>query len=339
MPKRQLSRHGHIRLCFAVLWAIGWTVVQLSSRTNDETALLLLHARPPSDAANRHLRHSADAAGSLPARVHHRQRALPSIVGGCTEPNVIALTFDDGPTHPVTDGLLEILAAEDIRATFFQIGFGPTCLYDPTTAEVLKRMLLAGHQLGSHTWTHANLQEIDYKTVMHEMSAMDAAHITMLGASPRFFRPPWGGLQNPHFNLTQALSANYAITLWDTDSEDWNSNVTLTLEKYDEAFSKRPVNGSILALHHDSFETTLIAIPMIIAEAKRQGLRFVTVGECIGLPDPSDWYTFSNPHAPAYDDETGEWTFPHIMEHNAAGEVIPRPISGSLGEVQSKCVK
>src|SRR3712207_9496432 len=39
-----------------------------------------------------------------------------------TQERVVALTFDDGPCHPYTEQLLEILDREGVRATFFQIG-------------------------------------------------------------------------------------------------------------------------------------------------------------------------------------------------------------------------
>ena len=87
-------------------------------------------------------------------------RQLPRVVAQCTVPGTVALTFDDGPNHPITTQLLDILDAAGAKATFFVVGHGSTCAYDFDTAGVLHRMLRSGHQVGSHTYTHSNLQEL-----------------------------------------------------------------------------------------------------------------------------------------------------------------------------------
>src|SRR6478735_8364669 len=65
--------------------------------------------------------------------------------------NEVLLTFDDGP-WPTTPLVLKALAEECVRATFFSIGKHAT--YYP---EILKQVVEAGHTVGSHTWSHADL--------------------------------------------------------------------------------------------------------------------------------------------------------------------------------------
>src|SRR3954452_3897032 len=68
-----------------------------------------------------------------------------------TTQRTIALTFDDGPCHPYTEQLLEILDREGIRATFFMAG--ANVQREPTLAvEVATR-----HAVGNHTYTHPHL--------------------------------------------------------------------------------------------------------------------------------------------------------------------------------------
>ena len=65
--------------------------------------------------------------------------------------NEVVLTFDDGP-WPTTPAVLKALADQCVRATFFPIGKHAT--YYP---EIIKQIHAEGHTIGSHTWSHKNL--------------------------------------------------------------------------------------------------------------------------------------------------------------------------------------
>ena len=68
-----------------------------------------------------------------------------------TQERVFTLTFDDGPCHPNTEQLLEVLDREGVRATFFQIG--NSVRREPKlTAEVASR-----HVVANHTYDHPHL--------------------------------------------------------------------------------------------------------------------------------------------------------------------------------------
>ena len=62
------------------------------------------------------------------------------------------LTFDDGPWPSNTRAVLDALAQHCTKATFFPIG--KHALWHP---EILKEVAAAGHTIGGHTWSHANL--------------------------------------------------------------------------------------------------------------------------------------------------------------------------------------
>src|SRR5579871_3789925 len=67
----------------------------------------------------------------------------------------VVLTFDDGPWLNHTPAVLKALADQCVRATFFPIGLHST--YYP---EILKQVAAAGHTIGSHTWSHQDLQKL-----------------------------------------------------------------------------------------------------------------------------------------------------------------------------------
>jgi peptidoglycan/xylan/chitin deacetylase (PgdA/CDA1 family) len=64
----------------------------------------------------------------------------------------VVLTFDDGPWPVNTPAVLKALADECTTGIFFAIGKHAT--YHP---EILRQVAAAGHTVGSHTWSHVNL--------------------------------------------------------------------------------------------------------------------------------------------------------------------------------------
>jgi peptidoglycan/xylan/chitin deacetylase (PgdA/CDA1 family) len=78
---------------------------------------------------------------------------------------VVALTFDDGPS-PWTEPIAEQLERHGGRGTFFAMGEE----VDPDEGRrIVRRLLAAGHEVGNHTWTHADLEQIDEETIGSEM--------------------------------------------------------------------------------------------------------------------------------------------------------------------------
>ena len=113
----------------------------------------------------------------------------------CTEPGKIALTFDDGPWR-YTSELLDLLDKnEDVKATFFVVGNNAEHgrIDDPKTKypKILRRMHDAGHQIGSHTWTHADLQKLDTAGRREEILKNEEAFANILGFFPTYLRPPY----------------------------------------------------------------------------------------------------------------------------------------------------
>src|ERR1700752_5238659 len=103
----------------------------------------------------------------------------------------VVLTFDDGPWPPTTPKVLETLASECVRATFFLIG-KPASEHP----DLVKRIAAEGHNIGSHTWMHRSLRQIDPREATEEIDrGIEAVEIALHGvetttASTPFFRFP-----------------------------------------------------------------------------------------------------------------------------------------------------
>ena len=65
------------------------------------------------------------------------------------EDHEVVLTFDDGPLPPRTNHVLDTLASECVKATFFLVGKMAT-----TYPDVVHKIVAAGHTIGTHSQTH-----------------------------------------------------------------------------------------------------------------------------------------------------------------------------------------
>src|SRR5678810_671717 len=99
----------------------------------------------------------------------------------------IAMTFDDGPSATLTPKLLDILAAHNIKATFFVLG--EMVAEHP---EILARAAREGHEIASHSWSHPNLAKMSQEGVRSQLQRTDDEIKTAAGKRPTLFRPPYG---------------------------------------------------------------------------------------------------------------------------------------------------
>ncbi|HEY8336405.1 MAG TPA: polysaccharide deacetylase family protein [Tardiphaga sp.] len=181
----------------------------------------------------------------------------------------VVLTFDDGPWQTTTPAVLKALADECTKGVFFPIGKHAT--YYP---DVLKAVAAAGHTVGSHTWSHANLngKKLTEQQQKDEIEKGLSAVKWALGASPApFFRFP--ALQHPPAMVTYLGSRNIAIFSCDIDSFDFKtrksdqviSNVMTKLDKM----------GKGIILMHDFQKHTAEALPTLLRRLKAGGYKVV----------------------------------------------------------------
>lgn len=178
---------------------------------------------------------------------------------------LVALTFDDGPSRTETTRLLRILAERNVKATFFVVGNNAQ-----RAPEILQQAKAAGHEVGSHTMTHANLNRSSVEAIRWEVAAMDQLFLNTLGEKSHLTRPPYG-------NMNATVKANVAqpLILWTVDPEDWKVRNTATVRQRAVAGA---FDGAII-LFHDIYATTVDAIPGVIDDLRARGYEFMTVSE------------------------------------------------------------
>ncbi|SDO35761.1 Peptidoglycan/xylan/chitin deacetylase, PgdA/CDA1 family [Nakamurella panacisegetis] len=194
---------------------------------------------------------------------------------------VIALTFDDGPNEPFTSQIADFLHEQDITATFFQVG---RCV--ERHPGVTARMIDQGHVIGNHSWSHQMTRCIRPGAQRVETARTQALLTEAIGRVPMLYRPPWL-LRTP--TLPRVLRGEGLQPISGVFCHAFEVFQPSARRIARRALAKaRP--GAIL-IFHDGFDgrggdrtNTVGAVKIVVRELRRQGYRFATVDELLGVP-------------------------------------------------------
>jgi len=181
----------------------------------------------------------------------------------------VVLTFDDGPWPVNTPAVLKALADECTTGIFFAIGKHAT--YHP---EILRQVAAAGHTVGSHTWSHVNLnsKKMTEQQAKDEIEKGLSAVRFALGAPPAsFFRFPQ--LQHPPAMVSYLGTRNVAMFSCDVDSFDFKAKNAEQI--VDTVMTKLDKKGKGIILMHDFQKHTGEALPALLARLKAGGYKVV----------------------------------------------------------------
>lgn len=171
---------------------------------------------------------------------------------------VVFLTFDDGPHPDITPFVLDELAKNHHKATFFCVGENLQ-----RYPEIAERILREGHAIGNHTMRHnkgIETADEDYLESVTEFQRIYAA---------RLFRPPYGKLKRSQAKL---LKDSFRIVMWSFLTYDYDRSVRVEtiLQK---AGSLKP--GDIVVLHDNPKITDRqkILLPELLKLLEKKKLR------------------------------------------------------------------
>jgi peptidoglycan/xylan/chitin deacetylase (PgdA/CDA1 family) len=201
-----------------------------------------------------------------------------------SDPQQMALTFDDGPNDPHTFHLLEALAKYNAKASFFMIG-----KYVRQRPEIARAIHDAGHLIGNHTYTHPNLIFVPAPKVKQELEDCGKALEDAVGEHQPWFRPPFGG-RLPHV-LRTSRSLGLTPVMWSITCYDWSAKSAETICGHalrQIAHRVRP-QGEVVLLHdggHLNFGTdrshTVEATRWLLQKYSGEGKKFVSIAELTG---------------------------------------------------------
>jgi len=182
----------------------------------------------------------------------------------------VVLTFDDGPWPWNTEHVLQALADQCTKAMFFPIG-----KHAGWHPEILKKVVAAGHTVGSHTWSHKDLSTLSVENAKTEFEMGVAAVSIALGDKPiaPFFRFP--ALKHPPEMLKYLATRNVGIFSTDIDSFDFK--MRRPQQVVNSVMHKLEKRGKGIVLMHDFQHATAEAIPEILKRLKAKGFKIVQV--------------------------------------------------------------
>ncbi|MEV6602158.1 bifunctional polysaccharide deacetylase/glycosyltransferase family 2 protein [Actinoplanes sp. NPDC051346] len=245
---------------------------------------------------NGHVRH-VGSEGDGPAPAPDRAPAPAAATGGAAVQRLgpstavssrgmpaktIALTFDDGPDPRWTPRILDVLARHRAHATFFQVGSQVN-----KHPELARRALAEGHEIGSHTFTHADVAVLPDWRLDAELTLTANAVAAATGRRPVLLRPPYSSkpaavTAAEHRAHRRAAEAGYLLVLTDLDTGDWRRPGADAI-----AAAARPQGraGAVVMMHDSGGDRaqTVAALDLLIPAMQAKGYRFITVSEGLGL--------------------------------------------------------
>lgn len=203
---------------------------------------------------------------------------------GRTDTSAVALTFDDGPSAD-TERVLDVLAAYDLRATFFMLGRQVELF-----PQIARRVIEEGHEVGNHSYSHPIYL---YRSASETRKQLERAQETITcitGTRPHFARPPCGVRTPAYFAAARRLGLR--TVQWSVAGFDWKK---LTGAQIASRVLRDIEPGSVILLHDGDSNgkrdrrATVAALPIIIEGLQSRGLNVVPLSHLLEPVDNRGW--------------------------------------------------
>jgi peptidoglycan/xylan/chitin deacetylase (PgdA/CDA1 family) len=177
------------------------------------------------------------------------------------EDHEVVLTFDDGPAPPMTASVLETLAQQCVRATFFMVGKSAS-----EHPDLVRRIAAEGHTIGHHTWSHPSLMRMPLDGATEEINrGISAVEKALHGVasdvpSTPFFRFP--GFESSSATLELLKSRGIVVFGADLWASDWEP--ITPEEEFKLVTSRLKIAGRGIILLHDAQARTATMLPAFL---------------------------------------------------------------------------
>jgi len=184
----------------------------------------------------------------------------------------VVITFDDGPIPPYSNQILDILASQCVKVTYFLVGEMARAY-----PAIVRHEYEAGHTIGTHSEHHPlHFGELPLERMRSEIDVGISDVAAALGDTKYmapFFRIP--GLDRSNL-LEEQLAARHLIVFSsDTLADDWRHIGPEQIRSL--ALKRLQALGKGILLLHDIHAKTVAALPGILKDLKDNGFRVVQV--------------------------------------------------------------
>lgn len=188
----------------------------------------------------------------------------------------VSLTINCAWEDDDLDDFLETFDKYNIKTTFFVVGeFAQRC------ENALVRINVKGHEIGTHSDTHADMTKLDEEKIKQELVNSSQKIEKITGKSPTLFRAPSGAYNNAV--ILTAESMGYTCIQWDVDTIDWKGK---TADEMLKIVKKKTKNGSIILMHLGA-EHSKEALKKIIKTLLDEDYKIVPISELVYPKDSS----------------------------------------------------
>ncbi|MDN4504377.1 polysaccharide deacetylase family protein [Alteromonadaceae bacterium BrNp21-10] len=188
-------------------------------------------------------------------------------------PQVIYLTFDDGPDPKFTPSLLDVLEKHGVKATLFVTGENAE-----KHPEIVRSAFEAGHTIGNHSYQHGRASDMSFEEIAQSYERTDKIIRSITGQQEILFRAPYLDISPDNRSYLCKVGSNSV----DIDMMGWDWETQDPLEIIDNILHKQATNApetelNPVVLLHDSgqgefgtrqgtVDATDMFIPMMLAK-------------------------------------------------------------------------
>jgi len=203
---------------------------------------------------------------------------------GKADTKKLVLTFDDGPVREATQPILDTLQNMGVPAAFFLVGSSVM-----NAPDLVERMVAEGHEIGSHTFSHPQMDQVSAARVELEFSLLNKVIGGVTGYSTLLYREPFQRSGGPISatrvaSLEVAQNAGLIIAGMDISSHDWEG---LSAQQIVDTVIQQVETGAgnVILLHDGGLDrsATVAAVPMIITQLRARGYEFTTLSDLLGV--------------------------------------------------------
>lgn len=197
------------------------------------------------------------------------------------EPEIPAISLTivcGGGDSEDVDAILAVLDKHQVKCTFF-LGGG----WLESHVEEARKIVAAGHEIGSHGYQHVHMTEMDnYQQMRNVITKMTRRCEELLGVTPRLFRAPYSETNQKVTALCRAEGQE--DVMWSIDSRDWSDDYKRHPERIVKRVTgEKATSGAVIQFHLNGYNTAQVLDEVIPYYQNECGFQVVPVGELLAL--------------------------------------------------------